>query len=666
MPGTRPGLGLARGDRVRVMGWLTPPLGPANPGEPDRRRWARMSNDGGFIHVSSPELVTRTAPRSDPGGWAARGIDALRARSLALIAGDGSHERGRAVLAAILLGEREEAFDRTNDAFQRTGTAHLLAISGFHLAVLSMLGLYLVRLTGDRGRLEPLVAAVLVGLVLVLVPARVPIVRAGVMVLALLAGDALGRRYDRLTLLGWTTLALFVWRPMDVFALGAQLSVGITALLLWVAARRHPWIAPVRILGLRRSRVSLARRVWRSVRSAAAVCVMCWAVSLPIVMMHTGVVSLAGAATTLLITPIVVVLLGAGYAALGVGLFFPGAAAATLASLAAVADRMALLVAAIAGAPELSFEINPPSPLWAAAAVATVLVYLARAHVRAAGPIVAAVVVAGWAVAGNIAPARLPPSVALRIDMLSVGDGSCLLVRSGGDTLIWDCGSLYGDLSPVLTRARRALGIPTGALASVSHANLDHYVSLPDAADVFGIGRVLVSPHIATDDGAPVRALRAELAARGVDIQPVRAGFSMALGDARLTLLWPAPEAEDLDYNDRSLVAMLAVSTDAGDRRVLLCGDIEEAAMEALLAEPERLAADVLEAPHHGSFKPAALRFVAAVGPRIIMQSTGRSRVDDPRWSGQRARSRWLCTARDGAITVEIMRDGTIRARTMR
>lgn len=665
---TAPGevLDIARGDRVRVMGWLTPPTGPSNPGEPDRLRWARMSNDAGTISVSSAELITPTADRRDPGSWLGGRIASLRARSLDLIAGEGGNEKGRAVLSALLLGEREAALEETTTAFQRTGTAHLLAISGFHLAILTLLGLYAVRLTGDRGRLEPLIVAALIVLILLLVPARVPIVRAGVMAIALLVGDAIGRRYDRLTMLGWIALGLFFWRPMDVFSLGAQLSIGITALLLWVAARRHPWVAPVRILGLRSTRLSLARRLLIWFRSALAVCVMCWLVSLPIVAMHTGIVSLSGAVTTVLVTPVVIALLGGGYLTLAVGTVLPGPATAALAVLAGIAEWTARLVSSIADLPGLSFEVAPPSALWAGAAVATVLLYLHRARVLSAGPLAAAVVLTGWIVVQNTTPRSLPASVVLRIDVLSVSDGSCLFVRSGGDAMLWDCGSLHRDLSPILERAAPALGLGRVRTAMITHANLDHYLAVPDAADIVGVERVLVSPHVLTDPATPVRALHAELAARDITAEPIAAGFEMALGRARLEILWPTSAADGFDENDRSLVARLTVPTAAGDRRVLLVGDIEGPAMEALLADPAAIRADILEAPHHGSFKPAAQRFVAAVGPGVVVQSTGASRVDDPRWAGERLRSRWLCTASDGAITIEIMRDGSIRASTMR
>lgn len=654
------------GDSVRVLGWYLPPGSRTNPGEPDHLRYARMNGDAGALFVSSPPLVSLESSPTTPGSLAWRWLHSARTAGLTLLAGDGTHPVGRAMLTALILGEYTPDLRETRSAFQHIGIAHLLAISGFHLAILAGLALFLVRATGDHGRLEPLVVALLIIALLLLVPARIPIVRSGIMVLAILLGDALGRRYDRLTMLGWITLALFLWRPMDVFSLGAQLSVGITALLLWVATARHPWIAPLNIRGLRYAYHSRFRRMLARFRSAAAVCIMCWLVSLPVVAAHTGIVSLSGALTTVLLTPIIIALLAGGYLLLALGTLLPSIAAPLVAALAWIAEYAADGVNTVASLPGIYIEIRPPSMLWAFAAVVVVLVYLRRAKPLAVGPLAAAVVLVAWVFVQNAIPPKLNRSVALRIDMLSVGNGSCIIIRSGSEAILWDCGSLRQDLAPTLERARAGLNLPRVRTAMVTHANLDHYISMPDAARLLGIERLCVSPHILDDHSAPVQALLADMKAHHIAVHPWVAGDQMRFGLAHLQLLWPTDAARDLDENDRSLVARISVPTDLGDRVVLLVGDIEAPAMEALLQSPLHIKADVLEAPHHGSFHATSQRFVAAVGPSVILQSTGWSRAGDTRWDGERARSYWLTTASDGALAVDIMRDGTIRTQTMR
>jgi len=87
-------------------------------------------------------------------------IGAARARCLAVLEGDADRPSpSRALLSAMLLGERDRALDEVNAAFTRLGLLHLIAISGFNLAVMAGVVMVLLRLTGDRGWIEPVIIA---------------------------------------------------------------------------------------------------------------------------------------------------------------------------------------------------------------------------------------------------------------------------------------------------------------------------------------------------------------------------------------------------------------------------------------------------------------------------------------------------------------------------
>ncbi len=126
------------------------------------------------------------------------------------------------MLLAVLTGERVEALAETDAAVRRVGVAHLLAISGFHLMLLVVIGLQLVRLVRDPGRAEPLIAAGLIVMYLMLTPARAPIVRAAAVTLAFVAGEAAGTRWRREALLAWAATLTLVWRPMELFHPGSS------------------------------------------------------------------------------------------------------------------------------------------------------------------------------------------------------------------------------------------------------------------------------------------------------------------------------------------------------------------------------------------------------------------------------------------------------------
>src|SRR5438045_412717 len=191
----------------------------------------------------------------------------------------------------MLIGEREPGLDGVETAFRRLGLLHLVAISGFNLAIVAGLVLFFLRLGPDRGRLEPVIVAVLILLYMLVVPGESPILRSGLMVLAFLAAEASGRRYDRLTLLGWIAVALVLYRPLDLFNLGFQLSFGIVAVLLWLGDHFHRRLFGIEIKGLIRQRPGGTRAIasrWLADRGkiALSASLLAWAAAAPIIVYH--------------------------------------------------------------------------------------------------------------------------------------------------------------------------------------------------------------------------------------------------------------------------------------------------------------------------------------------------------------------------------------------
>ena len=658
------------GARVRITGLVSPVRRAMNPGAPDPRLWAAQRGEVGWMRVAAPDLVTpigRTPTaleRIESGLLRARA--ALHRRALELLQPDGETSRGRALLLALVLGEQEPEIREVRASFTRQGLAHLMAISGFHLAVMAGVALFLVRLTGERGWLEPAIVALLVGAYLLLVPARPPVMRAGLMVLALLAAEGAGRRYDRVSTLAWIGVALLVWRPMDLWSLGFQLSFGITAALLWLGTHVHTRLF-LRYRHLLRELADPDRwRWWRDrLTGVVSVCLLCWAVALPTVAQTTGLVSPLAIVSTIVVLPLIVVLLWVGYAALIIGMLVPPAASWSGGVLDGIGSAAVMLVGWIDTIPGTALRVPRVSVAVTAASTIVIVYWLARgrARDRLAWAMTALIVV--WLGVEMWYGTRLPARTSLRLDTFSVGDGTCHLLRSGSGALLWDCGSMSPGLGErEIPRAVRAVGgwrVPT---VVITHANFDHYSALLDVVEPLGVRRVLMGEHVraiaAERPTGPVAFLLDGLAARGVAVETLGAGDVLTLGSATITILSPPLPGAFTEENDRSLVATVEVPTAGGVRRVLLTGDIQAPAMELLMARPDALHADVLELPHHGSLHAAAIGFVGLVDPDVVVQSTGPLRAGDARWNDLREGRDWLTTALDGAVWMEFRRDGTL------
>lgn len=655
------------GDAVTLTGVFGAPGGARNPGEPD---WTRLGNElgrAGSVSVGDGELVVATAARE---GWrtawagAVRGREWVRARALVALgvgAADAAGERGGGVVGALVLGERDRSFDGVYRVFQRAGVAHVLAVSGFHVALLCGLAAMAVRATGERGRLETLAVLLVVVTLLVFVPARSPIVRACVLALALILGDLIGRRWDRLAVLAWAGVGLLAWRPSEALSLGYLLSVGVTALLLAMAEQRRAerwWLLTRGVTDARRGWVSGAFRraggwVWGALRLNTA----CWAVSTPTIIVATGVLSVLAPVATVVIVPLAGVLLVLGWAQALLGVAWPGGAAATRPAVDACAGWTGAVAGWFDGLPGSSVLLAGVGWWWAAFATGALLGWLFWRERRW---MFAALIVLSGVYAGAAAAAwgRVD---GVRADMFDVGDGTSVLVRSGGDALLWDCGSLQREVGDRVADAARALGVRRIPTVVITHPDSDHYNGLLVLAERMGVERVVMpAAFLEHRDGAWGQT-RAALEAAGVLFVGLRTGDRFDLGAARGEVLWPPAErpVRGLD-NERSLVLRLTVETARGPRRLLLTGDIQQSGIAGLEAAGADIGATVLEVPHHGSAIPAAFEFVARSGPAVALQSTGASRRGDERWDDVRARTRWLSTAERGAVHAWLRADGSV------
>ncbi len=658
------------GDRVRVSGLASPLRAPRNPGEFDARLWGAQDGEAGALRVPDTALIEVLPPhdslpaRAHSAALRARAALRDRTRHLLLDGFAPDSAAPRALLAALILGELEPGLRDVRSAFTRLGLAHVMAISGFHIAVMAAIALLFLRLTGDRGWAEPAIVALLVLLYLVIVPVNAPVWRAALMVLALLAADALGRRYGRIAMLAWIAAALILWRPMDLWSMGFQLSFGLVGLLMWLGAFTHARLWRLPVLGdpspASRTLAGIALDRARQVVSANVLCCAC---AMPLVAWHTGLVSWLAILTGVAVLPAIVALMFAAYAAIMLGVIVPPLGAACASVLGTLAGLTVDLVNWMDSIPGTSSRLPSVSLAWAAAATAVALYWFARGHRRDRAAWLMTLAVVAWlGIEVRFGP-RLPDSTLLRIDTLAVGDGTCHLLRSGRDAILWDCGSMSPGIGRTLVpRAAFALGAGPVRTAVISHPDLDHFNGLLDAAGPLGIRTVLVAEAFTREadrrpDG-PEAFTRAGLESRGISVRTVAAGDAVKLGQIELAFISPPRGRADASTNDLSLVAVARER----DPLLLLCGDIEGPAMASILRDHPTLAAPIMEAPHHGSTRNEAVAFVAGVNPRVVLQSTGPGRADDPRWAAIRAARAWHTTALNGAAWAEITRDGSVRS----
>ena len=668
---------LRPGDVVRVTGWLGPISGPANPGEFDYRDSMARRNVFGRIALATRGNCQRLgAARSRPLVVARRAIAEAAANSLRV--GMEPSARRVSLLDAVLLGRRHGELAEVQESFRRVGLAHLLSISGAHLAILLWVVWLTTRLFVHRPARAALIVLAVLGLYLIVVPPRVPIVRAGIMASLFCIGYATGRRVRPMELLGLACLIVLIWRPGDLFAAGFQLSFGVVAgLMLFTGPLsqcilRKPDVAP----SGDRTRHMLLRRA----TDYLAVNVVAFAVAMPLVAFHFQVITPLTILLAIMALPVIMVVLALGYLKILVGFALPSMGVILAGPLAWTADIMWSLVEHAATWPAATIELGrSPSAWWTAAALGVVVALLAGWFVRRRLAMVTAIAICSvwliWLVTPALArPFFRPPPPAVRVNMFAVGDGTCCLVRLWGPehddryTLMYDCGSMaYLDVGLTsIAPALRTLGVRKIDTLVISHANLDHYGGSLDVIDSVPVGRVLVSPQlIAAARGPmsppPLSFLLASLADKQVPVKAADVGFREMHSGAVIEILWPPRDLAGASTNDTSLV----LSVRAAGLRLLLNGDIQDLAIGALLDSGLDIHADVSDLPHHGGFVDASVQWIGRVGPGIVLQSSSVRRLRMDRWQTHldAASISRFTTARSGMIELDLNRDGTIGVR---
>lgn len=675
---------LAPGDRIQLTGMARAIEPASNPGEPDRLLWARATGASGTMRIESAALVSKatTQPTLREKLWGAwrSSASAIRNRASGWLTRESAAEDSpgaTALLRALFLGQRDESLREIGVAFERLGLAHVLAISGLHLALMGWVMRQLVRTPGARPWLESLIVVALVCAYLLVIPVRAPVFRAAITIIGFLIADASGRRYDRLTTLGWVFIATLIWQPMELWSAGFQLSFGVVAALLTLTT---PLRAKLFGPAPSRDEIGTLRAALERIKDAAAASLCAWAVATPLVAYHMGVFSPFGAPITVLLMPVIFVLMCAGYIVMLASAIIPAIAAWTSPPVIALAGAIETAARTLDTLPGVAIYLPALSVPFTLVALAAIIWWLApmrfdaplwrlRTRWGLSG------FAAAW-LAATLLGAGLPRDVALRIDTIDVGDGSCHLIRSGADAMLYDCGSLRLSMGErEIPRALRALGawrIPT---IVISHPNIDHYAAFPDIARRFGVRRALVGQAVIAAaeraPGGPVADTLSRLREAGVEIESVSAGKVWALGSATAQVLSPAPDARWKFENDSSLVILVTAPHNGGsspsdaaappEHRLLLCGDIQRQGMVWTLEKAQSLRPHILEAPHHGSAHAAAYDFVQDLRPEIVLQSTGESRLEDPRWRATRASLQWWSTPAHGALSVLCHTDGARR-----
>jgi competence protein ComEC len=632
---------IAAGERWRFTVRLKRPRGLANPHAFDFEPWAleRGIRATGYVRSASPH--ERLDARVD--GWPYtlhRWRGEIRERMLERLKDD----RLRGVLVALAIGDQDAIAADDWDVFWRTGVGHLMSISGSHITMLAAGAAFFVFLAWVRipalalripARKAAVVAGAAAALAYTLMTGYAVPAQRTFLMLATLAACMLAHRHGSASrVLALAALVVTLADPWAVLSPGFWLSFGAVASIFYV----------------------MALRAGRHARLAGALAEQ-WAVTaamLPMLLALFQEFSLVSPIANAIAIPVVTVVVAPLSIA---GAFLPlpfllDVAHAVMLALMSPLERLAEL-------PLAMLESHAPAA-WAVLAGTAGCAWLLAPRgvpLRSLGAI--------W-----MAPmfAALPPAPdpgEAWIDVLDVGNGLAVIVRTAHHALAYDTGPAWSadadSGSRIVVPFLRAEGVRMLDGVIVSHADDDHSGGAISIAGARAPAWLLSSLR----DGDPTR-LAFERSIR------CESGQRWTWDGVDFAIMHPAAAVYDeggrRKENDRCCV--LKVS--AAGASALLPGDIEARAEAELIARGRAaLRADVLVAPHHGSRTSSTSAFLDAVAPREAVFTVGyRNRFGHPNaavFSRYEARGiRAWRSDRDGALRITLFRDRATVERLMK
>ena len=625
------------GERWQFVVKIRQPRGMLNPAGFDYEAWqfTRAIDASGYIRESTRNLRLEPASALDLNYW--------RGGLAANIDRDCGQCRQRGLIKALALGFRGDISNQNRGLLQHSGTAHLLAISGLHIGMVSvmfyLLGGYCWRLGIYRSGLNRRTLASLCALLAAVAYAALagfslPTLRALLMFAVVLIALQLKSKINLLQALALALSLILLVDPLAVGSISLWLSFGALIVIAFMQFR-----FPAKM------------NAWRQLLVLQGYFIALFA---PLGVLIFGQLNLAGLPANLVAIPLLsfvilpLVLMACLLSSLNL------AGASLLFSIADqvlgfLLDYLAWLLTA--GLHSLAINTYPALLLLVALAAVAILLSPRLAGLRAMAALTLAALLL-WQ------PTRLEHGD-YELLVLDIGMGTSALLRTRHHSLVYDFGPggerSFNAAEAALLPAMRRSGIDAADLYVVSHVDHDHSGGLYSFLGHYPPARLL--------SGTP-----RELQAKFELPHRVRSchGYPEWRWDGVLFRFLETAAVPGDSTNNRSCILQVV-----GHQRALLPGDIE-IEQETRLVETygDRLAADILLAPHHGSGTSSSWTFLQRVNPAHVIFTLARNNRWDFPAEQVVARyfalgSRLYRSDHDGAVTIT-SRSGAVLVKSMR
>ena len=519
-------------------------------------------------------------------------------------------------LTAELTGDKSAMDDGDYLAMQETGLAHLFAVSGLHCAFLVTL---LALLISRRQRLLCAVTIPLLLFYMVMVGMSPSVVRACIMQIFLLIAPLFRRGSDPLTSMAAALLVILLCNPFAAASVSLQLSFSATLGMVLLSPRLYKLLT-----GWYKGKCRPLRTALCFVAANLSATLSAVVFTAPLTAWYFRIFVLVAPLSSLLAVPAAGWSFMAAFVAVLLGfVWLPLASLLGWISWALVRYILWIANGMMSWRYHAVYFTNPYLIYWLLFLYAAFIGCAAtpdgkRKYLLASALSVLTLTAAIWV---NRQDYQYGVLTALTLD---VGQGESVILTSGGETALVDCGSSnsYKDPGGLAADTLHSMGVRELSAVMVTHYHADHTnglyevlrripvqtIYLPDIEDEYGVRERLVS--LAEEKGAQVTYVTKETAD--------------TLGNTVLTIYPPVQSGGDL--NELGLTALAS----AGDFDLLITGDMSGSTEKKLVETYALPDIEVLVVSHHGSRYSSNIRFLKSVTPEAAVISVGDNNYGHP------------------------------------
>lgn len=590
-----PELAVGSGDRWRIQIRLKQPHGTLNPGGFDYERWLYLTGYGATGYVRKSPATRRLEASA-----ANLSIDNIRQSIAKRLSALFKENPVGGIIQALVIGEQNSITETQWEVFRKTGTAHLVAISGLHIGLVAGLALFIAKGLWVRiGSLRLPAPSVGAGAAIVcaavysaLAGFSLPTQRSLIMIALVMGGIVLRRKLVPGQTLSIALFLIVLLDPASVLSASLWLSFSAVAVITYLLAGRIGKLGQWTAIG----KVHLA--------TAAGLA--------PLLLLYFQQVSLIAPLANLIAVPVVSFLVVP--CCLFGTILLPLIPRAGIALLKTAGVVLEILWRCLEWLSDLPFAqwpgIQPSLPVLILSGAGLLLLFAPRG------------IPARWLCLPMLLPVFFAPKDApepgeFRFTLLDVGQGLSAVVETARHTLVFDAGARFSDRydmgSAVVAPFLRSRNIDSVNRLVISHGDNDHQGGAFSLNQLIAIDQVFMGPGRSIDWKA---------------VTECRAGQRWRWDGIEFRMLAPLTRNWERD-NDNSCVLKIT----SRSKSVLLTGDIEKHTERALVERyGSGLASDYLVVPHHGSNTSSTPEFLRAVRPRYALVPAGyRNRYGFPR-----------------------------------